>query len=69
MSTVYTYSEARQNLASLLDRAARDGEARIKRKDGQTFVVRLETTAVSPLAVEGVDGGFARQADASGAHH
>jgi hypothetical protein len=32
---VYTYSEARQNLASLLDQAAREGEVRIQRKDGQ----------------------------------
>lgn len=58
MSTVYTYSEARQNLAALLERAAREGEARIKRKDGQIFVIKLETTAVSPLAVEGVDLGL-----------
>jgi hypothetical protein len=38
---VYTYTEARQNLASLLDQAVRDGEVRIKRKDGQIFVQKL----------------------------
>jgi hypothetical protein len=37
---VYTYSEARQNLASLLEKAAKEGEVRIKRKDGQIFVVK-----------------------------
>ena len=57
---VYTYSEARQNLASLLDRAAQEGEVRIKRKDGQTFVVKPEPRAESPLDVEGVDLGLAR---------
>jgi prevent-host-death family protein len=37
---VYTYSEARQNLASLLDKAAEEGEVRIKRKDGRVFVIK-----------------------------
>ena len=55
---VYTYSEARQNLASLLDRAAQEGEVRIKRKDGQIFVVKPVLRARSPLDVEGVDLGL-----------
>jgi len=55
---VYTYSEARQNLASLLDQAAKDGEVRIKRQDGQVFVVRPVTTEDSPLDVETVDLGM-----------
>lgn len=57
---VYTYSEARQNLASLLDRAAQEGEVRIKRKDGQIFVVKPEPRVESPLDVEGVDLGLTR---------
>ncbi len=36
---VYTYSEARQRLASLLDEALREGEVRIKRRDGDEFVL------------------------------
>jgi phage repressor protein C with HTH and peptisase S24 domain len=52
---IYTYTEARQNLASVLDRAARDGEILIKRRDGQVFVVKLQMEATSPLAVEGLD--------------
>jgi antitoxin Phd len=55
MGAEYTYTEARQNLASLLDRAVREGEVRVRRKDGQTFVIRPEETVGSPLDVEGVD--------------
>jgi PHD/YefM family antitoxin component YafN of YafNO toxin-antitoxin module len=54
---VYTYSEARQNLASLLDQAAKDGEVRIKRRDGRVFVVRIEPRTESPLDVDAVDLG------------
>lgn len=51
---VYTYTEARQKLAALLDRASREGEVRIKRQDGTEFVLRVVPKAVSPLAVTGV---------------
>ena len=55
---VYTYSEARQKLATLLDRAVKEGEVKIRRKDGQTFVIRPETRTGSPLDVEGIDLGI-----------
>ena len=55
---VYTYSEARQKLASLLEKAAKEGEVRIKRKDGQVFVIRPQTAEGSPLDVEGIDLGI-----------
>ena len=58
MSIVYTYTEARQNLASLLDQAVREGEVRVKRKDGQTFVIKPERKTDSPLDVEGIDLGI-----------
>ena len=58
MGAVYTYTEARQNLASLLDQAVREGEVRVKRKDGQTFVIKPEQKAGSPLDVEGVNLGI-----------
>lgn len=51
---VFTYSEARQNLASLLDIAQRDGAVRIRRKDGKSFVLQRETLKGSPLDVEPV---------------
>lgn len=56
--SVYTYSEARRNLASLLEQAIREGEARIRRKDGQIFVIRPEPKTDSPLDVESVDLGI-----------
>jgi prevent-host-death family protein len=52
---VYTYTEARQQLARLLDEAARDGQVLIKRRDGQVFVLQPQPSKTSPLAVEGVD--------------
>ena len=52
---VYTYSEARQNFASLLEEARREGAVRIQRRDGQSFVLTPESTSSSPLDVEGVD--------------
>lgn len=55
---VYTYSEARQNLATLLEQADREGEVKIRRKDGQTFVIRPEPKTGSPLDVEGMDLGI-----------
>ena len=58
MATVYTYSEARQNLAALLERTVREGEVRIKRRDGQIFVVRPASQSASPLEVEGVNLGI-----------
>ena len=55
---VYTYTEARQKLAKLLDQAAEEGEVRIKRKDGRVFVVKLQRREKSPLDIEGVDLGL-----------
>ncbi len=55
---VYTYSEARQNLASVLEVAQRDGAVGIRRRDGSFFVLRPEASSgSSPLDVEGVDLG------------
>ncbi len=51
----YTYTEARQQLAALLDRAAREGEVRIKRKDGSEFTLRPAPRSASPLEVGAVD--------------
>jgi len=55
MMVVYTYSEARQNFAALLDKAAQEGEVRVTRKDGQVFVIRPVESADSALDVEGID--------------
>ena len=54
---VYTYSEARQHLAALLDTAQREGAVMIRRRGGQSFVVRPDAQQRSPLDVEGIDLG------------
>lgn len=51
----YTYSEARQQLAGLLDAATREGEARIRRRDGRVFVVQPARSKKSPLDIPGVE--------------
>ena len=51
----YTYSEARQRLASLLNSARKDGAVRIRRRDGQRFIVKPETQKKSPLDVSAVN--------------
>ncbi|MGH2373539.1 MAG: type II toxin-antitoxin system Phd/YefM family antitoxin [bacterium] len=51
---VYTYSEARQRLASLLDQSRREGKVQIRRRDGQLFVLQPATAPGSPLDVPAV---------------
>ena len=48
---VYTYSEARQQLATVLEQANREGGVRIRRKDGRVFLLQPERTNTSPLDV------------------
>ena len=57
----YTYTEARQKLASLLDQAAKYGEVRIKRRDGQVFVIKPQKRKGSPLNVDGVKLNLSRK--------
>lgn len=57
---VYTYSEARQNLASLLKEAQKAGAVRIRRRDGQTFLVKPDRLSKSPFDVRGIKVGLTR---------
>lgn len=50
----YTFSEARQNFATVLEEARRDGAVRIQRRDGQSFVLRPEPPSLSPLDIAGI---------------
>jgi len=50
----YTFSEARQNFATVLEQARRDGAVRIQRRDGQSFVLLWEQPNASPLDVAGI---------------
>jgi prevent-host-death family protein len=52
----YTFSEARQKLATLLEEAQREGSVRIQKRNGQAFLLVPELPKKSPLDVEGIDG-------------
>lgn len=51
---VYTYSEARQKLSSVLDQAEVSGKVLIRRKDGRTFALVPVRTETSPLDVPSI---------------
>jgi antitoxin Phd len=51
---VYTYSEARQKLASILEQAESTGKVLIRRKDGRTFALVPEQIHSSPLDVASI---------------
>jgi hypothetical protein len=53
--TTYTFSEARQKLSSVLEKARTQGEVLIKRKDGSIFIVRPMPSKRSPLDVDGIN--------------
>jgi hypothetical protein len=54
MTTLYTYSEAKRNFSTILDKVIEEGEVRIKRQDGQIFIIQIAPKQSSPLDVEGV---------------
>ena len=51
---VYTFSEARQNFAAVLDRAQKDGTVRITRRDGRIYTIQPAREPSSPLDVKPV---------------
>jgi hypothetical protein len=51
---VYTYSEARQRFAEVLERAEVDGKVLIRRRDGRSFSLEPEKAPTSPLDVQAV---------------
>ena len=53
--TVYTYSQARQRLSSVLDEAERNGSVRIRRRDGREFELVPVERPSSPLDVAGAE--------------
>jgi hypothetical protein len=58
---VYTYSEARQRLASVLEQAENTGKVLIRRKDGRTFALVPEKNASSPLDVPSINAKISTQ--------
>ena len=55
---IYTYSNANQNIDLLLEEVVKEGEARIKSKDGQIFVTRPGQKIDSPLNIEVINLGI-----------
>lgn len=53
--TTYTFSEARQRLSSILEKARKEGKVLITRRDGSMFIIKPVSNTGSPLNVEGVD--------------
>ena len=49
---VYSFSEARQNFAAVLDNAHKEGAVRIMRRDGRAFTIQPVRDDLSPLAVK-----------------
>ncbi len=49
--TIDTYSEARQHLAAILDKACTEGAVQIRRRDGSLFQVTPLEPDASPLDV------------------
>ncbi len=52
---IYTYSEARQNFSTVLEKAKSEGKVLIKRRDGSSFILSPVSANVSPLDVKGVN--------------
>ncbi len=52
---IYILSQAKQNLAKLMDQARMDGAVMIKKRDGQTFILRPVKEEGSPFDIVGVD--------------
>jgi len=52
---VYTFSQARQKFAAVLENAQREGAVRVTRRDGRSFTIQPYKESPSPLAVKGVN--------------
>lgn len=57
---VYTFSDARQNLKSVLDEAERRGSVRIQHRDGRVFEICPVVEERSALEVTAVPLGLTR---------
>jgi len=53
----YSFTQARQHFATILDEAKKEGVVCIKKRDGESFYIRPAKPKKSPLDVKGVDLG------------
>lgn len=51
---LYTYSDARQRFASVLDTASREGKVLIRKRDGSLFALVPEPKPQSPFDVAAI---------------
>jgi len=51
----YSFTEARQHFASLLEEAKKEGAVCIKKRDGESFYLKPVEPKNSPLDIKGVD--------------
>lgn len=59
---VYTYSDARQQLAEVLDEADSSGKILIRRRDGRTYsLTPEEQSETSPLDVPSIKSGLSKE--------
>lgn len=54
----YSFTEARQHFASILDEAKKDGVVCVKKRDGESFYIKPAIRKKSPLDVKGVNLGL-----------
>ena len=54
----YSFTEARQHFASILDEAKKEGIVCVKKRDGEAFYIKPAISKKSPLDVKGVDLGM-----------
>ena len=53
----YSFTEARQHFATILDEAKKDGAVCIKKRDGQVFYIKPAKSKRSPFDIKGVNLG------------
>ena len=58
---IYSYSEARRKLSSVLDKAESTGKVIIRRRDGRTYSLVPELLPASPLDVPSVRADISTQ--------
>ncbi len=53
----YSFTEARQHFASILDEARKEGVVCVKKRDGESFYIKPVIPTKSPLDIKGVNLG------------
>lgn len=53
----YSFTEARQHFASILDEAKKEGVVCVKKRDGESFYIKPAIPKKSPLDIKGVNLG------------